>query len=286
VVGKVIVDNDDTNLYVTYEITDLNWVITEMHLYVDTKAPKKAAPGRFPYSHQETVTEYTFSIPLVDLGVASGDDLVVAAHAVVESALLHGVTGTYVVSWPGANSYLEGTFTAPDGTVYTFPVYCVDLDHTISPGHVYDATLYSTLDPNAPVDKPENLDLVNYVMNTDYSGIGAGKNEIQAAIWTLVDDITPTSGTGGISWNQAIVDAIVADAYANGEGFVPSAGQNIGVILWIGDAQGTMAQTTLAQTTLAQTTLGDFQLEGETAWGFGPNNLPKVWGWYFTYTVQ
>lgn len=83
------------------------------------------------------------------------------------------------------------------------------------------------------VQQPENMDLVNYILNQDYLGLNgpAGPytySEIQKAIWILVS-IDSNSGLG--PWTQANVDAIVNDAQANGEGFVPGAGDVIGVII-------------------------------------------------------
>lgn len=75
--GVVTVRDDGTNLYVTFETTD-GWILEDTHLYVGTEPPTKAAPGRFPFKNQ---TAYT--ILLSTLGVECGDDLYIAAHAVV-----------------------------------------------------------------------------------------------------------------------------------------------------------------------------------------------------------
>jgi hypothetical protein len=78
-VGDVNVWDDGTNLYVTYEITEPDWVITETHLYVgktDPNADKNgnpltSAPGQFPYDDDDatsvTDTEVTYEIPLTDI---------------------------------------------------------------------------------------------------------------------------------------------------------------------------------------------------------------------------
>ena len=80
-VGKVLVWNDGTHLYVKY-VTD-DWRITETHLYVSTDEPEKAAPGRFDYKmeYASPVMEDTFMIALN--GWTAGTRLWIAAHAVV-----------------------------------------------------------------------------------------------------------------------------------------------------------------------------------------------------------
>lgn len=110
VVGTVSVWNDGTDLTVTYEITDLDWIITETHLYVGQNIPFTSTPGQFPYDDGDadlvTDTVVTYVIPLDDIyryspklnkkgkptgvmvadgdpGVVSEDPVYIAAHAVV-----------------------------------------------------------------------------------------------------------------------------------------------------------------------------------------------------------
>jgi hypothetical protein len=89
----------------------------------------------------------------------------------------------------------------------------------------------------------QNLDLVNYIMNRDYStgsadvfdfwtgttntvafsDLDISATDIQDAIWYLTDDLftllTPD------------VAAIVADAEANGEGFIAQSGDIVGLVI-------------------------------------------------------
>ncbi|SFA70733.1 Cna protein B-type domain-containing protein [Poseidonocella pacifica] len=95
--------------------------------------------------------------------------------------------------------------------------------------------------PPGLIRNPENLDLVNWVLNQDFgsmdNGDGLGETyteaEIQGAIWGLTDDIVFVNETNpafGTEENaQEIFDMAVASAEA--EGFVPSAGQLVGLIL-------------------------------------------------------
>ncbi len=86
-VGKVTVDNDQENLYVTYETVD-DWLIGEVHIYVGLEADvplnKKGTPvpGHFPYSDEElNLSAYTYVIPLSYL--EGLECFAVIAHAVV-----------------------------------------------------------------------------------------------------------------------------------------------------------------------------------------------------------
>jgi hypothetical protein len=114
-VGEVLVWNDGDNLCVTYQLSneaiDEGWVITETHLYVGKNNPLTSSPGQFPYDDGDATgvpdTEVSYTIPLADVdsysmqlsskgkptgvmvadgeaGVAPGDDVFIAAHAVVE----------------------------------------------------------------------------------------------------------------------------------------------------------------------------------------------------------
>jgi uncharacterized repeat protein (TIGR01451 family) len=137
-------------------------------------------------------------------------------------------TVTFSVSRPGEHSFYTTTINGQ-----TYESWCLDRDHHMFLGKPYTAIVYSSLDPDLPdgvVDKPENLDLVNYILNQDYSGLGAGWQEIQAAIWTLIDNEGPMG-----SFDQDIVDDIVDDAKTNGGGFVPGPDQITLYILYSGE---------------------------------------------------
>ena len=83
------------------------------------------------------------------------------------------------------------------------------------------------------MDKPENLDLVNWILNQGFEA-SYSYNDIQSAIWQLVDD------RGGIDTNwfeagvqiSAAAQEIVDAAEANGEGFIPDGefGHKVGMI--------------------------------------------------------
>jgi hypothetical protein len=127
-VGDVEVWNDGDNLYVTYVITDLDWVITGTHLYVGKTNPDTltTAPGQFPYNDDDaaviTDTMVSYVIPLTsiydyemelnkkgketgkmvavgDPGVTPCTDVYIAAHAVVEKTTVISGTVTPELTW-------------------------------------------------------------------------------------------------------------------------------------------------------------------------------------------
>lgn len=113
-VGDVLVWNDDENIYVKFvldqEAVDDGWEITETHLYIGANQPPTSSPGQFPYHDADASgvpdTEVLYMMPLADIysysmqanrsgrptgvmipngnpGVESGDDVFIAAHAVI-----------------------------------------------------------------------------------------------------------------------------------------------------------------------------------------------------------
>lgn len=126
-IGNTIVENDGTNLYVTYEITEPGWLLVETHLEVVTdpddfptaksKKHNNPIPGHFTWSndHSPPVETFTYTIPLADIGggVATGDPVYIAAHAEV-----------YLTE-----AVVYGTERGPGGTIDNYgDIYEIDLD--------------------------------------------------------------------------------------------------------------------------------------------------------------
>lgn len=155
---------------------------------------------------------------------------------------LYGANDAYVqTSLIGA-----GGLSSPAG-VFDYPTWCVDGNHPL--GHHGDNLfMVSSYSSNAAllaclVDLPQNLDLVNWVLNQDPATWGADQRDVQAAIWALIETSFSYCGSatctkGGITYTKAIVQAIVADAQANGEGFTPPCDGVIAVFLDTGCTQG------------------------------------------------
>jgi hypothetical protein len=90
-VGDVIVSIEDDNLTVEYQLAD-GWLMTASHLAVgdelsDLPVNSKGnpVPGSYPYSesYDPAVSGYVFAIPLDDINLTLGEQLYIAAHAVV-----------------------------------------------------------------------------------------------------------------------------------------------------------------------------------------------------------
>ena len=285
-VGNLIIEEGGGNLTVTYQITTPGWCFTVTHLHVGPEPPEKSAPGQFPYKHEN------LPCVLTDTYVVPGDsNSYAAAHAEVRfsadnAAPLQIPSGTVTYSTtsptPDGDAYFNPTTTT--GVLNgAFDGWCVDTELSIASGFDYTANVYSSYDaalPTGVVDKPENLDLVNYILNQDYIAQGMTYSDIQRAIWHLIDD--SNSEDGLFNWTQANVDAIIADALANGEGFVPGCGQVMAVIL---DPVSEGVQHTLIEYPVPCVEPGPNR--HETAWALASNGVlfGQGWGGYFNVTI-
>jgi hypothetical protein len=325
-VGTVTVSDDGTDLTVAYEITEEGWFIVQAHMYAGVKAPKKGAPGQFPF-HSGPVhdTSFTFKVPLTDLGVASGDELNVAAHAVVNNefntigymdaeGVIHDEPGADCPTLEEIAAALPESFTirvVGDGAGYydvqisgagdldgTYDWYCIDEGHNISANKDYTVRVYSSYEtlPDAivnngtgdnNVDHPENLDLVNWVINNPGS---LSQSQVQDVIWALVDDAKSREDLDAAE--QAVYDEALLH-----DGFVPADGQNLAIVLQPVDANdNTNGQVTIGQVTIGQVSFAALGLEcvdwtpiyqSETGWAIADGGTPFKGGWgsYFSYLV-
>lgn len=90
IVGEVCIEVQGDHLRVTFQAAD-GWRLAETQLAVTSslddvpRAGETGIPvvGRFPHrtAHAPTVPEFTYVIPLADLGVSRGAEVIVAAHA-------------------------------------------------------------------------------------------------------------------------------------------------------------------------------------------------------------
>ena len=312
-VGEVLVWDDGETLCVKYVLDPAifadGWGITETHLAVghevgDIPQTKKGnpIPGVFLYGDDELEGEESWEICILfddlgveesgDLDVECGDELVIAAHAVVKK--LGGLEGLDLIlpdqvflcidSQPGPNGYFGATISG--GTVLDgfYDGYCIDTESYIDDTFCDWVEVYSSYEelPTGLVDYPENLDLVNYIMNQDYIGKAAScggvytPGDVQQAIWQLVD-FDPSAGCCEGPSVQCRVNEILADAVANGEGYEPVCGEKAVVILVPTDGSQPII------------IMVDVPCEGdETAWGAVDEGEIRFvvkgnWATYFTY---
>jgi len=328
-VGNVLVWHSAENeeLCVRYELNqdvlDEGWRIYETHIAVGADAgdipqtkPKKNETygnpkvGNFPYGDDDLggVESWEMCIPFAQLGVEEpgdldvgcGDELVIAAHAVVKKLgdlegldlILPDQAYLCIVSQPGPNGYFGATISG--GTVLDgfYDGYCIDTERKIYPGFCDWVEVYSSYEEFPPglVDYPENLDLVNYIMNQDYIGKTSScdgaytpgdvhtPGDVQWAVWQLVD-FNPSAGCCTGPWEQCRVDEILADATDNGEGYEPVCGEKAVVLLVPTDGSQPII------------IMVDVPCEGdETAWGAVAQGEIRFvqkgnWATYFNYEI-
>jgi hypothetical protein len=157
----------------------------------------------------------------------------------------------------------------------TYLGWCLNPQIGIQIGpNIYPVAVYSSYEPIPAglVDYPDNLDLINWILNQDYvnkQSICGGKytyGDVQRAIWELLFDDPNGSGLG--DWSQCRVDEITSAASANGEGFEPECGDKIAIILDPGNRQPVIIEI-------------DIPCGGdETAWGNGIPFSDRDWSMY------
>lgn len=297
-VGDVKASINGNTLLVEYFILDDCWCIAETHLDVQLSPDqfpmtKNGNPkvGHFAYGEElPECTDYWYTeVNLTTLGWDGTQAIYIAAHAVVETFDLGGYTAalpaqeTLTVAYPGPGAYFYTTISGPSFLNGIYPGWCIDTDNAISINTPYTVNVFSSYDPNLPdyiVEHPENLDLVNWLLAQDWVGQAStcGGNytfgDVQRAIWTLVEDNLSTSGLG--AWSACRVNELLADAYANGEGYEPECNEFIAVIF---QPVGLDGITTIAQITIAYIPYERFG--EETAWGDGEDFPGNQWAMYF-----
>ena len=293
--GTVTVRKEQDALVVTYQ-TNAAWRLTEIHLEVAgdlADIPQNRGgpiPGRFTHKAVVDGSAHTVVVPCADLPAG---ELVIAAHAVVagidgdseeciaEQIVLPDGSVHACFEFPGVDTFARVTLTDAGDLNGLYGAWCVDMDRGLG-GCDVDVTMVSSLEPLADllVDRPENLDVLNYILNQDYSALGAGRDEIQAAIWGVIDDKDWMTG-GGVLPNPFLTMFIIEDALQNGHGFVPGPGDFVAIILEPRDE---------LQTTIIKLRVPDCPPPStggsETAWA-GDLEFPgKNWARYFTCAIR
>ncbi len=297
-VGTVYVWDDGTNITVAVEVDEPGWRITAVHFDVEEDAAdvpqtKQGNPkiGQFDYVKRfdppVTYDEWATALPAGCAVVMAHADVCYDPMTALEDALPPTATVKVAYPYAGAPSYFQTTVTSAGVLNGTFDGWCVDTDNVIYQNTNYTVNVYSSYEdlPTGLIEHPENLDVVNWILNQGFVGTAAYDNlapdagnnglgeslgtytygDVQRAIWTLIEDANSTSGLG--SWSQDRVNEILAAASApgGGEGFVPGCGDVIAVILQPVTGGATSAQITIAQVTLAEVGL-ECEAACETAW--------------------
>jgi len=121
------------------------------------------------------------------------------------------------------------------------------------------------------IAKPENLDLINWIINQDFVGQGYSAFAVQSAIWSLL--LNDYEAVGGAA-------TIAAAAQANGEGFMPGCNQFVGIILLPRYGE------VWYQPVLIPRPVPCYEMGDETVWAKGKGFPGSNWSMYFCYTVD
>jgi len=127
--------------------------------------------------------------------------------------------------------------------------WCADIDLSLEVEGPLDFAVYSSYSDNIPdtvFAQPENLDIVNWILNQDYVGTESPNGgtytygHVQWVIWELLNsyncnicsNLTNPIGTWrDDSRNLEKAKEILEAALANGEDFTPGCGEKVGVVL-------------------------------------------------------
>lgn len=266
VVGTVEITDDGSNLRIQYSVNDpWAWDLTATHVQVEADGSNLAdaldqvphtkggpVPGQFDYN--ESSPEYQggglYIIP------SPGNDVIILAHGVACENLAEPT----MPSLPGEveicvdydygiprTAFLEITVSGGTSLDGTYGGYCAATALDISL-KCYSAEVFSSYDPNIPASllgmiiHPENLPLVNYMMNQDYVGKPSGPDgtgdpytyaDVQMAKWVLLEEggQAPEDVIDPDDYDAARIGEILADVSGH-EDYVPGCGDKIDILLF------------------------------------------------------
>jgi hypothetical protein len=315
IVGNVTVSQDGNNLIVEYNINEDGYLISETHLSVkqnlkDIPQTKDGSPkiGLFEYSnyHDPGVESFTYTI-----NVAGSGPVYIAAHAVVQycydieymeniGEYIQGLIPTAMVPvsyiYPGGATYLQTTLSGINGWLDgTHPGYCARPNLYGFPTSGYIVSSLTNNDILAClVDKPENLNVINWMINQAFISLYTA-GEIQWVIWQLLDNNPPlidessnggpNGSHGGSTWNQVKAQELldlVNTNWTEAVAFIPGCGQYVILIVDPGSCTDSLILPG-KQVTLFYIPIDCGQeCDSETAWGYG-NPFNKSWAMWFQY---
>jgi len=314
-IGKIYVDREGNALKITYDITEPGWSMTKTFLHVTdnpngfpTLASGVPDIQNFTYkSDHAELDSFTYVIDVTgqtNVYISANANVSQATQCKVDPSIINASVPTdpvlQLVSFSGNPAYFRMFIYDYQGnTMYqgNFFGNCVDLENPIDQRVRYFPKLVSSYDTDAAlleciVDRPENLDVINFLINQDYATkFGATSNEVQAAIWTLIDDDNPVNGAAGFDFDAAITKQIIDDSKAKGEFYIPSC-DGYFVVLLDQDCKDALANNQTPNVTVQQsimwlpvsgvtsahrTSLG----ECTNAWGVGTKFANIGWSQYF-----
>ena len=286
-------------LRVEYEITEPGFSLTEVHLWVgDDKSvgvfPRQAAPGRFPYKANLDFGTTVWDT-IVDLDFDPSQHIIyISAHGVVVDGIdgVEGLetvlpmTATFSVKDGAPNSYLLADVSNAEILDGLRKGWCLNPFIVIDTTSVYNNADVYTIS-NLPaghallggLENPENLELVNYIINNIIVGDVYTYTDIQQAIWELLfseADLSDATATLVPAPDPDKVDLIKSNALAEGFNFLLECNDKVAIILFKAGVQPVVIEYPVP--------CGG----SDTVWAFGdfpfndPNNfIARKWGWIF-----
>lgn len=297
IVGTVSVTENLDNYIITYSITEPEWCLAETHLDVeqspnDFPLTQNGNPknGQFEYSSShDCATSYSYTVP-------QSEGTYIAAHAVVtckpntveefSTTLPDTVEACAIAKGndAGGDGYFDITI---NNTILAgdYNGWCADVDRTLNAGTCFSASVYSAYEtlPTGIFEKPENFDLVNWIINQNFIGQESPNGgvytfgDVQWAIWELIDNGNCVRCSYlGDDWSKERGQEIVTAALTNGENYTPKCGELMSVIL--------IPENNL-QPLIIQIPLPCNECE-ETAWADGCDFPGNNWATYFQYSAE
>jgi hypothetical protein len=300
--------NPDLGSFYYHEAPEYN---TNSHTIIYNNVPEDIGYGYYMALHIATCR----------YGETEGFEFYLPNEPINFNLLRDGAQNYYFrMKFSGISSGFLATYDPPGAApVGTFFGWCIDNDNQIYPPLDICGKLYSSYE-NLPseiigsgmIDYPDNLDMVNYIINKyqkgsqvvkynnngsnvypfnplDFTPVGGSNGtatykDIQNAIWSLMDNI-PAPDTWENPKNPDVVWGIIYDALINGEGFTPQCGDKILAIIvpvscdppysWNGK------QIMVFEVPMPCET------QCETAWADGLGaRIGKQWGTYFRWNVN
>lgn len=299
-VGTLTVVQTGKELTISYDITEAGFGIVKTHLDISdayNEFPVNSSGNPmleefdFVDDFETPVTSVTYNLNIDGLSSVS-----IAAQAVVIYADETDCVGIVQIEdlLPDSLVYLSWKYSKTD-SYYKINISNAGLfdgehlgwcaDNNWAPVNYPNATLVSSYDTSLSllsgiVDHPENLDLLNYLMNTYF------ENQpfpvIQSAVWTLLNGFYENT-TGGIELTheqEETLALVMENVYANGEGFVPECGQDMVILINSGDSKS--YQNCFIMISLSE----EIQTRSEIVWGYGNPFGGESGAMYFDYCLN
>lgn len=327
VVGQLLIETNTANecINITYKLDDEDegdWYLTEVHLHLTTdpnEIPMNRAGNpmighfeyNFPLDIDDQVKEFELPVCIPIPEDENGNpvnSVFIAAHGVAcnKVAVLHETpdfeqfcaslpeTADLTVVDDRVLGYFTSTITDGGWLDGEYPGWCLSRIITIPRGVLLDDfEIVCSLDPNLEaygiVDYPENMPLVNYILNQNYIGKivdveSADKKiramDVQCAIWELIDE----SGAPEVYMNDK-VQWILEDVEANSPDFVLECGSYVGIIL-VPPRNEDGSLTTQVSMISVPLSCESYEYECETIWAEGFEFPGNNWAMFFKYCTD